>query len=133
MIHLCDQLDEDIYGVDTNKIRDRWSAQFRSNYMRLQISVQKALKKEQKNRLEGLRAEFRNRILADPYAPDAQSGKLAADFRKALNGLVDSVEEADEAQTYDQLYGLLTGFYNFEDDEAMTEILDMILQNITRR
>ena len=122
---LMDQLDEDIYGVDTNKIRDRWSAQFRSNYMRLQISVQKALKKEQKNRLEGLRAEFRNRILADPYAPDAQSGKLAADFRNSLNGLVDSVEEADEAQTYDQLYGLLTGFYNFEDDEAMTEILDM--------
>ena len=122
---LMDELDQDIYGVNTNEIKDRWNAQFRANYMRIQISTQKALKKEQEARLERLRFEFRNKIIADPYSPDAQNGKMAADFRNSISGLVDSIEEADVAQTYEQIYGLLTGFSSNEDHEAMTEILDM--------
>ena len=50
---------------------------------------------------------------------------MAADFRNSISGLVDSIEEADVAQTYEQIYGLLTGFSSNEDHEAMTEILDM--------
>ena len=122
---LMDKLDEDLYGVDMRKKKERWNAQFRANYMRLRISVQKELRKEQEARLDSLRAEFRNKIIAEPYNPDAQNGKLAADFRNRMDGLVDTIEEADSIQTYDQIYGLLTGFYNNEDHEGMTSLLKM--------
>ena len=122
--NLIKKLDEDFYGVDTEKIKERWSSTFRANYMRVQLQTYATLRKAQKDRVGSLRAGFRNKIIADPYNEDARNGKLSAEFRNSLNGLVDTPEEATEYQNFDQIYGLLHGFYNHEDPRRMTSILE---------
>ena len=120
---LLDFLDDDIYGLDTDNIKQRWSAQFRGNYNKLQLQVYKTLKKENKQTIGRNRATFRNKIIANPYHPDATNGVYATEFRNSINGLVDTIEEADEYQLYDQIYGMLNGLYNHGDHENMEKIL----------
>ena len=117
-------LDDDIYGVDTQGIKSRWLAGFSDNYNRIQLKMLETLRKEAKDKVGERRSEFRNRLLANPYHPDATNGKLASEFRNGINGLVESQEDADSYQMFDQIYGLLYGFYNFKDYESMTSLLD---------
>ena len=121
---LLDFLDEDWYGVDTEGIKQRWSAQFRSNYNKVQLQVLKTTREENKATIGKNRAEFRNKVIANPYHPDATNGTYAMQFRNSINGIVDSIEEADEYQLYDQIYGMLHGLYNFGDYQNMERILN---------